>query len=151
MRFKPLACVVAVCGVIFISGVAVGQRTPTFKFAKYLQPAVRDDMYMIALQVNVESIRESVPMDGISIPDVFYNSSEHRPQASAFVSRDFEKASLDEVRGKITERYYLSYSRLKNFIPELSEDDFVLTINRFTTDSANKLFAECRHGNIVFH
>ena len=152
MRLKPVACIVAAISVVFISGVAVGQRTPASKFAKYLRPVVHDDMHLITLEVNIESIRENVPLnDGISIPQVFFNYREDHPQASANISVEFEKAPLDEVKGKITDKYYSTYYGLKNYIPELSEDDFVLRVNRYTTDSAHKLFAECKHGSIIFH
>jgi hypothetical protein len=60
------------------------------------------------------------------------------------------KASLDAVTSQIFEKWYM-YLRLKDFIPELSEDDFVLRVIRMTPDPDHKLFAECRHRNIVFH
>jgi hypothetical protein len=58
---------------------------------------------------------------------------------------------LDAVKSRIIERYYVTFYKLKNYIPELSEDNFVLKVFRFTTDPDHKLFAECKHGNIVFH
>ena len=58
---------------------------------------------------------------------------------------------LETVKAQISEAYHVTYSRLKNEIPELSEDDFVLSVMRPTTDPDRKLYAECRHGNIVFH
>jgi|GEM_PF-5218777 len=152
MQPKLLVCAIAASAVFFISGMAVGQRTSASKFDKYLRPVNRPDIDFIALEVNVESIRESVPMDnGISIPQVYFNYKKDRPQASVSISPEFEKASLDAIKSQIIEKYYMAYLRLKDFIPTLSEDDFVLRVIRITPDPDHKIFAECRHGDIVFH
>jgi hypothetical protein len=143
----------AVLGIaVFGTGIAVGQRTSTSKFAKYLRPGYRTDMALITLEANLNLVRGMVPLsEGISIPQIFFNVQANQPQASAYISSDFENASLDSVKSKITEKYYFSYFELKQSIPELSEDDFVLRVIRYTTDPDKKLFAECKHGKIVFH
>src|SRR6266478_1228059 len=119
MRSKFVVYAVAANIIFFASGVAVGQRTSASKFAKYLRPINHPDMDLIALEVNVNSIRDLVPVNGISIPQVFFNYKENRPQASVTISSEFEKASLDSIKSQITEKYYLTYFGLKRFIPEL--------------------------------
>ena len=152
MRSKVFVYGVAFSTIIFVSGVAVGQRTGTSKFAKYLRPSVRTEMDWIALEANVDSIRSLVPRsEGIFIPQIYFNSKQDRPEAVVSISADFEKGSLDTIKSKITEMYYLAYYGLKNDVPELTEDDFVLTVNRLTADSDRRLYAECKHGIIVFH
>jgi hypothetical protein len=138
--------------VLFAAGIAVGQRLNASKFDKYLRPASRTEMDLIALETNVESIRSLVPMEkGISIPKVTFNYNEAQPQATVVISPEFEKGPLAAIRDQITEKYYLAYFQLKYAIPELSEDDFLLKVVRVTKDPEHNLFAECRHGNIVFH
>jgi hypothetical protein len=97
----------------------------------------------------VDSIRDSLPFhEGISIPEIIFNYKEKRLEAEAFISSDFEKAPLETIKTNIIVRYLIEYRRLKVAIPELSEDDFVLNVNR---GSNFQPFAECSHGNIVFH
>ena len=109
-------------------------------------------MDFITVAVNVARIRDNMPMDhGISIPEIFFNSKVNQPQATVFISSEFEKASLDTVKAQIQEKYYMTYYSLQNLIPELSKDDFVLRVNRLTTDPDHRLFGECKKGNIVFH
>lgn len=152
MRSKTFVCAVAVSAMIFASGVAVGQRTSASAFAKYLRPSVRTEMDWITLEANVDSIRSLVPSsEGIFIPQISFNYKQNRPEAVVSISSDFEKGSLDAIKSKITEKYYLAYYGLKNVVPELTEDDFVLTVNRLTADSGRRLYAECKHGIIVFH
>jgi hypothetical protein len=109
-------------------------------------------MDWMTLEATVESVRSSVQMsDHISIPQTFFNYKENRPEAWVFVYSDAEKAPLETVRNQIVSRYIETYSVLKNKMPELSEDDFVLRAFRLiTTEPYRKLFAECRHGNVVF-
>src|SRR5690349_14393838 len=152
MQPKLLVCGIVTSAVFFISGLAVGQRTSASKFDKYLRPANFAEMDFIALQVDVDSIRGQMPMrDDISIPQVFFNYKEDRPQAFVLISSDFEKAPLDTVKYRIIDRYYSAYYKLKRYIPELSDDDFILKVFRMTTDPDHKVFAECKHGNTVFH
>jgi hypothetical protein len=147
MRSKVVGYVVAVSAIIFASGVAVGQRTSASKFAKYLRPSVRSELEWKTLEADVDSIRGSLPYrKGISIPEHYYK--EDRLQARAVISPDFEKAPLETVKGQLLGVYGLEYVHLKSAIPELSEDDFVLSVYRA---SDFQLFAECKHGNIVFH
>jgi hypothetical protein len=154
MRPKHLVYAIAVSAVFFISGLAVGQRTSTSKFAKYLQPTTPPLMELITLEANIDRIRDSVPMDaneGITIPQAVFDLKNDRLLASAAIYPEFEKASLDSIKSRITTRYFGMYSDLKALIPELSADDFVLRITRFTVDPERKLFAECKNGTIVFH
>ena len=152
MQPKLLVCAIAASAVFFISGLVVGQRTSSSKFDKYLRPANFVEMDYITLQVDVDNIRDQMPMrDNITTPRVYFNYKQYYPQAIVFISSDFEKAPLDTVKGLIREKYYPTFYKLKNYIPELSEDDFVLKVYRFTTDPDRKLFAECKHGNVVFY
>lgn len=151
MRHKMIVC--AFAGIaLFGAGIAVGQRTSASKFDKYLHPATRTDMDFIALETNVENIRSLMPMDkGMSTPTVFFSYKEGQPQAIVTISSEFEKGSITTIKNQILEKYYLTYFGLKQAIPELSEDDFLLKVVRVTQDPEHNLFAECRHGNIVFH
>lgn len=152
MRSKTVVYLLVAGAALFVSGIAVGQRTGTSKFTKYLRPSVRTEMDWITLDANVDSIRESLPQSGgISIPFTYFNLKENRPEAFAMISVKLMLAPVETVKAQISEAYHVTYSRLKNQIPELSEDDFVLTVMSPTTDPTHKLFAECKHGNIVFH
>jgi hypothetical protein len=148
MRSKTFVYVV-VAAALFASGIAVGQRGAASKFHKYVQPSVRTEMDSIALETTVDLILGSLPYrDGLSIPKTTFDYKENRLQAWVLISSDFEKAPLETVKTQIGALYKLEYVHLKASIPELSEDDFVLNVNR---GSNFQPFAECRHGNIVFH
>jgi hypothetical protein len=151
MRSKTLVYVVVAAAALFASGIAVGQRAVTSKFAKYLQLGNRTEMDLVALEVDMNLIRASVPTEkGIFIPHVSFNYKEDRPEAAVYISSEFEKASLDTVKSEILTDYLMTYNYLKPLVPELTEDDFVLKVVRMNNPE-HKLFAECRHGNIVFH
>jgi hypothetical protein len=140
---------VVIAAALFASGIAVGQRAATSKFDKYLHPSVRTEMDSIALETTVDLILGSLPYrDGLSIPKTTFDYKANRLQAWVSTSPDFEKAPLETVKTEIGVLYKLEYVHLKASIPELSEDDFVLRVNR---GSNFQPFAECRHGNIVFH
>lgn len=154
MRPRHLVYAIAASAVFFMSGLAVGQRTSTSKFAKYLQPTTPTVMELITLEANMDRIRNSVPMDadeGITIPSAVFDLKNDRVMASALILPAFEKATLDDIKARITTRYFGMYEDLKSLIPELSPDDFVLRITRLTADPERKLFAECKNGTIVLH
>lgn len=152
MRSKTLVYAVAASAIFFASGFATGQRAGASKFDKYLRPAVRTKMDWMTLKASVEAIRANTPMvDDMSIPQVYFNYKENRPQASVAISSNFEKAPLETVRQRISQKCLFTYVYLKSELPDLSEDDFVLRVIRITTDPDRTLFAECKHGNVVFH
>jgi hypothetical protein len=154
MRSKVIVRAVAAGVILFASGVAIGQRTNASKFDKYLRPTSRTDMDFIALEASVKLIQDVIPGNkGIFIPQVFFNYQEHRPQAFVSVTSEFEKGSLDTIKSQIIERYYLAYYGVAKSIPELSQDDFVLVVTRLTEspDSNRRIYAECKHGDIVFY
>jgi hypothetical protein len=154
MRPKFFVAAAVVCLALLATGIAIGQRSneSTFKFRKYLQPTSKTDMDIVALETTVETMRSLMPMSkGISTPSVYFNYKEAQPQAIVLISPEFEKGSLDGIKSQIADLYYLTYLRLKASIPELVEDDFLLKVIRVTRDPDHNLFAECRHGNIVFH
>ena len=149
MRSKTPVYLIVAGAALFASGIAVGQRAATSKFDKYLHPSVRTEMDSMALETTVDLILGSLPYrDGLSIPKTTFDYKENRLQAWVLTSPDFEKAPLEAVKTQIGGLYRLEYVRLKALIPELSEDDFVLNVNR---GSNFQPFAECRRGNIVFH
>jgi hypothetical protein len=147
---RPNTLIFLVAGAaLFASGIAVGQRAATSKFDKYLHPSVRTEMDSIALETTLDLILGSLPYrDGLSIPKTTFDYKKNRLQARVLTSSDFEKAPLETVKAQIGGLYLLEYMHLKASIPELSEDDFILNVNR---GSNFQPFAECRHGNIVFH
>jgi hypothetical protein len=151
VRSKTTVYAVIAGAALFVSGIAVGQKGPS-KFSKYLRPSVRTEMDWIALGANVDAIRETLPQSGgLSVPFTYFNAKENRPQAFVMISVKFMFEPLETVRAEISKAYYAAYSTLKHEIPELSEDDFVLKVMSPTPDHTHKLFAECKHGNIVFH
>ncbi len=109
MQSKRFLCAMAASAMIFVSGVAVGQRTNASKFARYLVPSPRTEMDWITLEANVENVRSMVPStDGIFVPQIYFNAKRHRPEAVVSISRDFEKGSLDALKSKIADKYYLA-------------------------------------------
>ncbi|SRR5713226_5515755 len=152
MQSKLLVCIIAASAAVFLSGIAVGQRTSSSKFAKYLRPANQTEMNVIEIDANMNAIRDRVQRGAhISIPQTRFNYTDDRPESLAEISTEFEKAPLDVIKYEILSAYSLAYDDLKLSIPELSEDDFVLKIYRHKSDSADKRYAECKHGKIVFH
>jgi hypothetical protein len=90
MRPKMLMVVVIAGAVLFASGIAVGQRAGTSKFAKYLRPSVRTEMDWITLDANVDAIRDSLPQsEGLSVPFTYFNAKENRPEAFVMISVKF--------------------------------------------------------------
>lgn len=158
MRFNRFVFAIVGSVVLFGSGVAIGQRPSASKFAKYLRPAAHTEMDWIALEANVDAIRSSVPMrDDVSIPAMYFNYKENRPEAGLMLYPDAEKAPLDTVRNQILVKYVSALTSLQRQMPELSEDDFVLRVFRIAPKDSTasngwetKLFAECRHGKVVF-
>ena len=153
MRFKLPLHIIAICAVLFLAGIAVGQRISPSKFDKYLRPTNSTEMDIIALNVNLESVRNLWPMEsGISVPMVYYDQTEKQPAATVSISPAFEKQPLDTIRSLIVDRYAVALAELKARIPELSEDDFAMRVSRNNPkDADHLLFAECKHGSIVFH
>jgi hypothetical protein len=73
-------------------------------------------------------------------------------QAFVSINRDFEKLPLNRVKFLIGLKWRGSYELLRISIPEISEDDFVLQVQRLDWDplQKNQLYAECKHGVITF-
>jgi hypothetical protein len=142
-------CTIAANALFLATGIAVGQRAGVSKFEKYLRPAAPTEMDWITLQDNVGSIRASLPYDELSVRKTYSNHKTNRLETEVIISDDFAKAPLETVKTQILGCYLAEYHDLKSAIPELSEDDFVLTV--FIVESHFRVFAECRHKNIVFH
>ena len=153
MRSGLFVYAIVASGIVFASGIAVGQKAARSKFDKYLRPAARTEMDWIALEAQITALQWAVPfVDGMSAPRIFFNHDTNQMQARVLVSADFEKAPLETVKKRISGQYYYGWLLVMTQLPEVSEDDFVLTVWR--TPDNNKpatLFAECKHGNIVFH
>ena len=109
-------------------------------------------MDLITLEANVNQIFNFMPMNhGIGVPVTYFDYKANRPWARVFIGGDFEKSPADLVKSEIIQKYYLAYGGLKDSIPDLSEDDFVLQVRRLTSDADRQLYAECKHGAIIFH
>jgi hypothetical protein len=149
MRSKLVVYTIAAGALFFAFGVAVGQRTSASRLARFHRPANLTWMDDILADENLALVRDSIPIEDLTIPFVRYNAIEDRLQATVYIPEALEKASLETVKKKILERYYWTYSESSERIgADLSEDDFVLKVFRFTH---HELFAECAHGKIVFH
>jgi len=157
VRSKTILYVILAGAALFTSGIAVGQRAGTSKFNKYLRPAAHTEMDWLMLEANVSSIRRWVEHgDGLGIPVTYFNLKEHRPKARIVISDEQMHKPVESLREQISGAYDSTYSQLFVRMPELSRDDFVLEVLKWTRDehisvSTLELFAECKHGNVVFH
>jgi len=154
MRPKLLFYIVTAT-IIFMSGIAVGQRTAPSKFDKYLRSMNRSEMDFITLEATVNSIHAAMAKtDGISLPTFYFNYKEDRPEAVVFVEPEFEKRSLEDVRSEIVYKYVTASNEMwvlmGNSEFKLLRDNFVLMVYRNTRDEAHKQFAQCKDGNVVF-
>src|SRR5215510_3482013 len=96
-RPKTRAFTIAGGLLLFASGLTLGQRTGTSRFAKYLQPLQIRGVDFVALEAMSTSFREQVPMDNdISIPSIWFNSKEDRMQASVLISPDHIESLREE-------------------------------------------------------
>jgi len=92
--------------------------------------------------------------DGMSaVPYIQFSPKENQLQASLVVFPEFERLPLEKVRQRIALMSVVTYEQLKagGLFPDLSEDDFVLKVIRPTAEPSRRLFAECKHGNVLFH
>jgi len=157
VRSKTIAYVMLAGAALFASGIAVGQRAGASKFDKYFRPAVHTEMDWLLLQVNVDSIRRGVEHgNGLGIPITDFDLKEHRLKARIMISDEQAHKPVETLRKQILEAYYFTHSQLFVSIPGLSEDDFVLEVVKMTKAEhtsafSDELFAECRHGDVVFH
>lgn len=124
-RINLLIYAITISAVFFVSGIAVGQRKAS-KFAKDLQPMNLSYMDYVTFESSVNQIRENLgeANNRITPPRVYFNREDDKIHASARISQAFEKGSLDAVKSMIIQRYYETYYDLKDYVPELSEDDF---------------------------
>ncbi len=157
VRSKTIVYVILAGAALFTSGIAVGQRAGTSKFNKYLRPAAITEMDWIMHRVDVGSIRIGVEHgNGLGIPITDFDFKEHRLKARLMISDEQAHRPVETLRKQISEAYYSTHSQLFVLMPGLSEDDFVLEVLKMTKAEHSSAFwdepfAECRHGNVVFH
>jgi hypothetical protein len=157
VRSKTIIYVLLAGAALFASGIAVGQRAGTSKFNKYFRPAVHTEMDWLLLQVNVDSIRIGVEhSNGLGIPITHFDGKEHRLKARIMISDEQAHRPVETLREQISAAYYSTHSQLFVRMPGLSEDDFVLEVLKITKAEHTSAFwdepfAECRHGDVVFH
>jgi hypothetical protein len=111
------------------TGVAVGQRLNSSKYDKYFKPATLTQMDIATLEANLNSLREAIPADDNHfVPVVTFDTKEKTFKGFMGVSYRVESQPIEEIRKMIQLQYSLLYESLKSSVPELSEDDFMLTV-----------------------
>ena len=148
MQVKQLIPVSLLSLVFFASGVTVGQKSVS-RYSKYLRPVPFRYLDLATLEANVHILRDSIPIDGIGPPSVYYDAAVDQMQASVYVTEQFEKLPTKTVQFEINLKAAVTLGELKSWIPDLRDKDFVLKVYRIT-GHGDELFATWTNGNIVF-
>jgi hypothetical protein len=117
-------------------------------FAKYLRPASVTRMDWAMLQAQVILLQEHMGWDnGVSTPVLSYDPKGDQIQAWTSVSEEFEKLSLDIMRGRIHNERAFCNGALGFGLPDLRTDAFILKV----VTVRGKPLAECNQRDCVFH
>ena len=152
MRRSYIALSVAII-VVFLSGVAVGQRTQASKFTKYRVPANVSTLDWMLLQADIVQLREKAGYaeDGIAPPRFFFDPKADKITALVTVDGNFlGRAPSASVREKLSRKAEGILLNLRISIPELSQQNFEVEFKNLT-GGAPVDFGEYKDGNLVIH
>jgi hypothetical protein len=144
---------------LFVSGVGVGQKTGTSKFAKYRQPAYISIMDWKLLQARVESIAAGIPMnDGVGTADFYFDPDTNKVGAVVLVSAsELEAEPAGKVRELLKASAEVFQAMARQNLPELGNQDFEIEFKAFGDKSklgAGKgayTYAEYTNGQLIMH
>ncbi len=138
--------------VVFLSGMAVGQKSQVSKFAKYHTMARFTDLDWMLLEADVMDLRERAGYDeGGAAPARFFFD----PKADkivAFVAVDgtfLAKETSISVREKLLAIANSELFKLRLSIPELSTQEFEADFRSLNGGPVN--FGEFKNGALVLH
>lgn len=151
-----LRFVVACFGVILIfsSGVAVGQKTASSRFEKYLVPAERAEMDMRLLEANLKMAHGQLEFaPGIGLPRLFYDRSTRKVKAVAFVREKFlDQQKTEEVKKNLEITAGAAFIAAALRLPELqwlpADPDFEV---EFIGKAKKSVYAEYKNGELTIH
>jgi len=144
---------VAVIFVVFLSGVAVGQKTHASQFAKYHAPVNVSGLEWMLLQADIVALRDSVGYgeNGLAPARFFFHPETDK--ITAFIPVDgnyLGKESSASVREKLSKRAASILIDLRISIPELSEQNFEVEFKNLV-GGAPVDFAEYKNGKLIIH
>ncbi len=140
--------------VVFLSGVAVGQKARTSKLAKYLAPVNVSQLEWMLLQADIVALRDYAGYSegGIAPARFFFNPKADTVTAFVTVDGNFlNKEPSASVREKLSKRATTILFDLRISIPELSEQNFEVEFKNLVGGGAPVDFAEYKNGKLILH
>ena len=143
---------------LFLCGIAVGQKARPSKLTYYQQPASISKMDWLLLQAEVTSLKILLPYDnGIAPPSFSFDPDTNKVVAVAMVSaKQLEAEPAGEVRHQLQESAITAQGTVHFYVQNLSNRDFVMEFRAFgdKVKEAGKgyyLYAEYKDGELVMH
>lgn len=154
---------VSILGVVllFVCGVAVGQKGAAPRLDKYRKQAHLNRMDWAIMRAQVDSIQDMVEENGVQAPSIYFDPSTNTFAAVFAVNAKYlETIPASIVSDNLTMRANLAWSSLHRYVPEAELDDFRADFRAL--DAHNKsgkdvpgtkyyIFAEFKDGQLTMH
>jgi hypothetical protein len=146
---------------LFVCGVALGQKVAASKLDNYRKQAHLDRMDWAVMRAQVDSIQDMVEENGIQAPSLYFDPSANRFEAVFAVNAKYlETIPAGIVSDHLTMRANFAWSSLHRYVPEAALDDFQVEFRAL--DASNKsgknvpgtsyyIFAEFKDGQLTMH
>lgn len=146
---------------LFVCGVAVGQKGAAPKLDSYRKQAHLNRMDWAVMRAQVDSIQDMVEENGIQAPSLYFDPSTNRFEAVFAVNAKYlETIPARIVSDNLTMRANLTWSSLHRYVAEAALDDFQAEFRAL--DVSNKsgkdvpgtkyyIFAKFKDGQLTMH
>jgi hypothetical protein len=145
--------------VLFVAGVAVGQKARESKFNDYWEPRRISSMDWLLLQAQVESIGGMVADSGVGAPTLYYDFRNNKIGALAIVDEKYlQSQPAKSVRDNLRAAAMYALNSVQAKITNATFGDFEMEFRAFDTGNRageNKpglgyhTFAEYRNGELI--
>jgi hypothetical protein len=155
-RSRVVLAVAAI--LLFLCGVAVGQRAALSKFAKYQEPAFISRMDWLLMQARVDEIQGEVPAAAnFSLRSIYFDSRTNKVRATALCldEKRLELETVSSVRKDVEGLATFTEANIKPWIPELAQQDFEMEFDVLGGSKEKGkpyyVFADYRNGEVIVH
>ncbi|MGA2631352.1 MAG: hypothetical protein ABSG54_14230 [Terriglobia bacterium] len=139
--------------VLFVCGMAVGQRARPSKFAKYQEPASISGMDWLLLQAKVDQIKELFPLrTGISPPEFGFRPDGNKVVAISLVdAKRLQAEPAGEATASLKTSAMGAQAAVLYYVPELADKDFEMYFKTCCDKAGFYTYAEYKNGQLVMH
>jgi hypothetical protein len=147
--------------VLFVAGVAVGQKARESKFNDYWEPRRISSMDWLLLQAQVDAVGQMVEENGIQAPNLYYDFRANKILAIALVDGKYlETQSAKSARDALHMRAAGAMASVSRYITNVTAEDFEMEFRAFDIDNKAKrnepgkiyyIFAEYKNGELILH